>query len=99
MSSNPDLPNIAWKELQVGRLLGQGKFGEVYLGTWQGRQVAVKKLLLQNLPASMVKDFENETKIMAECSSCCADSEALCHLHGKRPLRHGDGVCPKRITL
>ena len=83
MSSNSNLPNIAWKELQVGRLLGQGKFGEVYLGTWQGRQVAVKKLLLQNLPASMAKDFENESQNYGRLFQLRSDSEALCRLHGK----------------
>ena len=68
--SGQGLQNTAWKELQLGKLLGQGGFGEVYLGSWQGKEVAVKTLTLKKLRASLAKDFENETRIMAECAQC-----------------------------
>ena len=30
------VPQIAWKELQVGTLIGNGSYGDVYRGQWQG---------------------------------------------------------------
>ena len=66
----PDaLQNIAWKTLQVGGLLGEGSYGTVYKAIWYGKEVAVKKLHLKKLPADLIEDFDNETKIMASCQS------------------------------
>src|SRR3984885_16254455 len=61
------LQTIPSKDLKTGKLLGEGAYGEVYLGNWNGREVAIKKLILKKLPASLAKDFEREAKIMAEC--------------------------------
>jgi len=46
--------------------VGKGSFGEVFRGTWNGTEVAVKKL---NLPTSIdeanfIKEFKNEVEIM-----------------------------------
>jgi hypothetical protein len=38
------------EEISLHRLLGQGQFGKVYLGTWRGTTVAVKRMVL---PAEM----------------------------------------------
>jgi len=65
-----NLQTIAWQDLQVGELIGQGGYGEVYKGKWNGKEVAIKQLLLKKLPGHLLKDFDNETKIMAECSKC-----------------------------
>src|ERR1700733_14909271 len=62
-----NLQTIPWKDLKLGKLLGEGAYGEVYLGSWNGREVAIKKLILKKLPASLAKDFEREAKLMAEC--------------------------------
>jgi serine/threonine protein kinase len=70
ISASEKLQTIAWHHLQVGKLIGQGGFGEVFFGTWNGREVAIKTLKITNLPAYLAKDFETETKIMAECSAC-----------------------------
>jgi serine/threonine protein kinase len=70
IASNKKLQTIPWHHLQVGKQIGQGGFGEVYLGSWNGREVAIKTLKITNLPAYLAKEFESETKIMAECSQC-----------------------------
>eukprot|EP00029_Vermamoeba_vermiformis_P005913 TRINITY_DN2185_c0_g2_i2.p1 TRINITY_DN2185_c0_g2~~TRINITY_DN2185_c0_g2_i2.p1 ORF type:complete len:508 (+),score=31.83 TRINITY_DN2185_c0_g2_i2:73-1596(+) len=36
-------------EIQWGKRIGRGSFGEVYLATWRGTNVAVKKLSVHNL--------------------------------------------------
>lgn len=43
------LATVAWKSLQVGELIGNGSFGDVYRGIWNGKTVAIKKLLLKTL--------------------------------------------------
>src|ERR1700733_12312165 len=67
LASPVNLQAIPWKDLKTGKLLGEGAYGEVYLGNWNGREIAIKKLILKKLPAHLAKDFEREAKIMAEC--------------------------------
>ena len=67
IASSVNLQTIPSKDLKTGKLLGEGAYGEVYLGNWNGREVAIKKLILKKLPASLAKDFEREAKLMAEC--------------------------------
>ena len=43
LTSPVNLQTIPWKDLKTGKLLGEGAYGEVYLGTWNGREVAIKK--------------------------------------------------------
>ena len=33
-----NLQTIPWQNLQVGKLIGQGGYSEVYSGTWNGRE-------------------------------------------------------------
>ena len=61
------LQKIAWQSLSVGDTLGEGAFGTVYRGNWQSIDVAIKQLHLKTLPEHLVRDFENEAKIMAQC--------------------------------
>jgi len=44
--------------------LGQGGFGRVYKGTWQGNDVAIKQLLINNPTDNSKKAFGQETQIM-----------------------------------
>ncbi|GAX75441.1 hypothetical protein CEUSTIGMA_g2885.t1 [Chlamydomonas eustigma] len=56
---------INHRELTFGPRIGIGSYGEVYKGTWRGTEVAIKRLLEQNLSASTVREFRDETSIMA----------------------------------
>lgn len=58
---------ISWNALQIGEALGAGSFGEVFKAKWQNKTVAVKQLFLKRLPAHLIKDFENETSVLAKC--------------------------------
>lgn len=56
------IPN---KDLKQGKRLGAGGFGIVYRGTWQGKDVAIKKLKMVQLSPALKKDFVNEVVAMA----------------------------------
>eukprot|EP01118_Nematostelium_gracile_P010836 TRINITY_DN3790_c0_g1_i2.p1 TRINITY_DN3790_c0_g1~~TRINITY_DN3790_c0_g1_i2.p1 ORF type:complete len:477 (-),score=78.34 TRINITY_DN3790_c0_g1_i2:23-1453(-) len=58
MDGTIDLTNI-----EIKKKLGQGKFGEVYLGLWEGTEVALKRVNQEHS-----KNFEKETKILAKLS-------------------------------
>jgi len=65
-SANP-VPRISWQSIQLGDLIGNGSFGDVYRGLQGGRDVAVKVLQIKTLPAHLAQDFDNETRIMWQC--------------------------------
>src|ERR1700722_20815219 len=63
-----NVTQIAWGALSLQEPpIGHGGYGDVYKGTWQGIEVAVKQLYLKTVPEQLQKDFENETHIMAQC--------------------------------
>lgn len=64
-----DLQPIHWNNLQIGRVLGKGSFATVYLGRWQGTDVAVKHLAVSQLPADLCEEFQREARIHAQCSA------------------------------
>ena len=67
--NDDSLQKIAWKTLQFGDLIGEGSYGNVYKGSWYGKEVAIKKLHMKKLPEDLAEDFDNETKVMAMCQS------------------------------
>mmetsp|Transcript_504 Transcript_504/g.764 ORF Transcript_504/g.764 Transcript_504/m.764 type:complete len:553 (-) Transcript_504:189-1847(-) len=52
--------------IKLGRKLGSGAFGEVFKGKWFGKEVAVKKLLNQNLDGDSLSSFKKEVAIMSK---------------------------------
>ncbi len=63
----PTVPRISWAELTLGELKGNGSFGDVYKGSWQSKDVAVKVLQIKTLPVHLAEDFESEANLMWEC--------------------------------
>ncbi len=60
---------IAWKDLLASplTLIGNGSYGDVYLGQWLGTDVAIKQLQLKTLPETLAKHFEQEVLVMQQC--------------------------------
>ncbi|XP_042452182.1 probable serine/threonine-protein kinase SIS8 [Zingiber officinale] len=56
---------IHWEDLQIGERIGLGSYGEVYRADWNGTEVAVKKLLDQDLCGDALEQFRYEVKIMS----------------------------------
>ncbi len=48
--------------IEIGKRLGQGNFGEVYLGEWQETKVALKKLSSEDV--SDTTAFEREAQVL-----------------------------------
>ncbi|KAH7533218.1 hypothetical protein FEM48_Zijuj04G0106700 [Ziziphus jujuba var. spinosa] len=67
-NNKPLLPyqewNIDFSELTVETRVGIGFFGEVFRGTWNGTDVAIKVFLEQDLTAENMEDFCNEISIL-----------------------------------
>jgi serine/threonine protein kinase len=54
---------IDFGELQFGKKLGAGSFGDVYLGRWHG-SVAIKRLRVTNPTDEQLRMWTNEISIL-----------------------------------
>ncbi|KAK3156458.1 hypothetical protein QOZ80_2AG0107530 [Eleusine coracana subsp. coracana] len=67
--NKPLLPYEEWhiefSEITVGTRVGIGFFGEVFRGTWNGTDVAIKVFLEQDLTTENMEDFCNEISILS----------------------------------
>lgn len=53
-------------EIQLGKCIGRGGFGVVHEAMYRGRQVAVKRLLVEGQPSSEeLAEFKREIQLMA----------------------------------
>jgi hypothetical protein len=57
--------NINFRDITLGRVIGEGSFGKVREGKWRGRPVAVKLLICQDLGQDILEEFQSEVKIMS----------------------------------
>ncbi|XP_062223631.1 probable serine/threonine-protein kinase SIS8 isoform X2 [Phragmites australis] len=57
--------HIEFSEITVGSRVGIGFFGEVFRGTWNGTEVAIKVFLEQDLTTENMEDFCNEISILS----------------------------------
>ncbi|CAA2996113.1 serine threonine- kinase EDR1 [Olea europaea subsp. europaea] len=51
---------ILWEDLQIGERIGIGSYGEVYRAEWNGTEVAVKKLMKQDISGNALAQFKCE---------------------------------------
>ncbi|KAK4491000.1 hypothetical protein RD792_001721 [Penstemon davidsonii] len=54
---------ILWEDLQIGERIGIGSYGEVYRAEWNGTEVAVKKLMKQDISGDALEQFKCELLI------------------------------------
>ncbi|KAJ3251480.1 hypothetical protein HK103_002384 [Boothiomyces macroporosus] len=59
-----NIPKISSNEINVGELIGEGGFGQVFLAEWKSQKVAVKKLTMKSLTKQQLADFFQECQIM-----------------------------------
>ncbi|KAL6546502.1 hypothetical protein OROMI_022223 [Orobanche minor] len=57
--------NIDFSEITIGTRVGIGFFGEVFRGTWNGLEVAIKLFLEQDINVENIEDFCNEISILS----------------------------------
>eukprot|EP01102_Stenamoeba_stenopodia_P009474 TRINITY_DN2796_c0_g2_i2.p1 TRINITY_DN2796_c0_g2~~TRINITY_DN2796_c0_g2_i2.p1 ORF type:complete len:572 (-),score=128.79 TRINITY_DN2796_c0_g2_i2:239-1954(-) len=55
---------ISFEDLKIEKEIARGSFGIVYRGLFRGTEVAVKKLLVQNLNSRQFEDFLQEIMLM-----------------------------------
>ncbi|CAI9755710.1 unnamed protein product [Fraxinus pennsylvanica] len=55
---------ILWEDLQIGERIGIGSYGEVYRAELNGTEVAVKKLMKQDISGNALTQFKCEVDIM-----------------------------------
>jgi len=61
----PKPRQIPFEELVFQKEIGRGQFGTVYLATWRGAPVAVKKLHYQEVTPELLQHFIREAGLMA----------------------------------
>ncbi|KNC56031.1 TKL/DRK protein kinase [Thecamonas trahens ATCC 50062] len=79
---------IEMADVEFGRFLGRGAFGEVWYGVWRGTEVAIKKLLEQKLSPQALEEFQGEVEIMSKLRhpnvtlfmGACLEASSMCLL-------------------
>lgn len=52
-------------KLEIGTLLGQGKYAKVYKSKWHGKEVAVKAYQRVALTPNKLEDIERESRVLS----------------------------------
>lgn len=64
LPSPPEWEEIARDELEFGRRIGHGAFGDVLKASWQGTDVAVKQLRVGSVSEVAIEDFQREISLL-----------------------------------
>jgi len=64
--SLPPEQTVKWEDVKLDVKIGQGGFGIVYRGFWNGREVAVKRCFNDDLSAEDYDSFLKEVQIMSK---------------------------------
>ncbi|KMZ59800.1 putative Protein kinase [Zostera marina] len=83
---NDDDWKIDFKQLKFGKKVASGTFGDLYRGTYNGQEVAIKKLKHECMNDTMVVEFNHEIKIMRKIKhkntikfiGACSEPPNLC---------------------
>ncbi|XP_033107685.1 dual specificity protein kinase shkD-like [Anneissia japonica] len=59
-------PEIQFSDLQIGKIIGHGGFGDVYHAKLKGKEVAVKKLRVQRVSQKKQSQFEEEVRVFCK---------------------------------
>ncbi|MFI0435764.1 MAG: protein kinase [Parachlamydiaceae bacterium] len=88
-SLSPSIRTIPSDEIEMGKELGSGGFGTVYLGTWNFQKVAVKRYLGSQLPQKVANEMRREVMAMHGL-----DHECLVRLFG---IIEEEGLTPMLV--
>lgn len=61
-----EFEKIDVSKITLGKRIGKGSFGEVYVGTYLGTEVAVKKILTNKISPEFMQEFAREAALMRE---------------------------------
>lgn len=59
-----DCPIIPFADINLGKKIGQGGFGDVHFAKWAGSVVAVKKLRVQRVSQKRLRQFQDEVQVL-----------------------------------
>ncbi|XP_033110195.1 dual specificity protein kinase splB-like [Anneissia japonica] len=59
-------PVIQFNDLQIGKIIGHGGFGDVHHAKLKGKEVAVKKLRVQRVSQRKLSQFEEEVRVFCK---------------------------------
>jgi len=57
---------IRFEDIELHHKIGGGSFSEIFIGTWKGTKVAVKKLLCQNFSKKAIQEFKYYAGLMRD---------------------------------
>jgi len=61
-----EFEKIDISKLKLGKRIGKGSFGEVYVGSYLGTEVAVKKILANKISPEFLQEFAREAALMRD---------------------------------
>eukprot|EP00002_Diphylleia_rotans_P000457 TRINITY_DN1023_c0_g1_i11.p1 TRINITY_DN1023_c0_g1~~TRINITY_DN1023_c0_g1_i11.p1 ORF type:complete len:2307 (+),score=387.96 TRINITY_DN1023_c0_g1_i11:43-6963(+) len=78
--------HVKYSDLEFGKLLGAGSFGEVFAGEWRGTEVAIKRINAKKLDKKAIQSFKDEVAVMVQLRhpnivlymAACMEPNKLC---------------------